>query len=271
MSMRGRLGTLPWTVLLCGAMVLAVGTPATAQCDGAVELEADFFIEINGSDGDAGVQLMLDGEGWNHLTMTDPDGFTILEVDADDLGSIGIQGLTEFFFESAEPSFDDQSLEELFVLFPEGGYVFEGETTGGEPACVVAELTYNLPAIPEATIKTVRGTTTISWKPVNGPFEDPGNPPADVGDEIEIEMYRVIVEALDEEGEGLQTLDVELPANAHRLTIPKEFVRISPEREFKFEVIATEESGNQTILEGEFSLHGDDDQESGQRSRRGRR
>ena len=51
---------------------------------------------------------------------------------------------------------------------------------------------------------------------------------------------------------------MELPSEGRCLTIPPEFLALSPSGEFKFEVIATEEDGNQTIFEGEFAL--DDDE-----------
>lgn len=213
--------------------------------------DAEFFIEINGTDGDAGVQLKLDGEGWNNLEMTNPLGGILLEVVADENGSIGLQGLTEFFFESAEPSFDVQTLAELFALFPEGEYEFEGTTTEGETIVATAEFTHNIPAIPEPEVIVFdNGDVLITWIPVEDAFDDPNGAP--VGDDIEIDMYRVIIEALDEEGEGLETLDVEMPASSDRFSIPDEFLALSPAGEFKFEVIATEESGNQTIYEGEI-------------------
>ena len=242
-------------MVVCGAV--AAG-PAQAQ---ELEFEdAEFFIEINGTDGDAGVQLMLDGEGWNGLAMIDPNGAVILDVLADPNESIGTQGLTEFFFESAEPSFEDQTLAELLELFPEGEYEFQGVTTEGDPIVATAELTHNLPAIPEPTVDVDDDDeVTIRFRPVTGAFEDPSVPPADVGDDIEISMYRIVVEALDEDGEGLETLDVELPPTLLRMSLPPEFLGLSPVGEFKYEVIATEESGNQTIFEGTFALDDDDD------------
>jgi len=234
--------------------------------------DAEFFIEINASAGDAGVQLKLDGTGWNELEMTDPLDNVILEVSAADGpgGSVGAQGLTEFFFESAEPSFEDQTLQELLDLFPEGDYEFVGLTTEGEEICGTAEFTHNIPAKPEPEVCVEDDDeVTICWDPVEDAFDDPNG--AEVGDEIEIDMYRVVAEALDEEGEGLETLDVELPGDALCMSLPEEFVDLSPSGEFKFEVIATEDSGNQTIHEGEFALEdteecddddGDSDDES---------
>ena len=43
------------------------------------------------------------------------------------------------------------------------------------------------------------------------------------------------------------------------MSIPPEFLGVSPVADFKYEVLATEESGNQIIFEGEFSLEDDDD------------
>ncbi len=227
---------------------------ATICCTALAQVEfddAEFFIEINGTDGDAGVQLKLDGEGWNRLEMTNPIGGVLLELEADGNEAIGLQGLTEFFFESAEPSFDDQTLAELFALFPEGEYEFEGTTTEGELIVATAEFTHNIPAIPEPEVLVYdNGDVQITWELVEDAFDDPNGAP--VGDDIEIDAYRVIVEALDEEGEGLQTMDIELPATSQRISIPEEFLALSPADEFKFEVIATEDSGNQTIFEGEF-------------------
>lgn len=237
-------------VLICciGAMLAAV--PAMGQLEFA---DAEFFIEINATDGDAGVQLNLDGEGWNALMMEDPNGEIILGVVAKPSESIGMQGLTEFFFESAEPSFDDQTLAELFALFPEGTYRFFGVTTEGDDIEAEAELTHNLPGQPQPTAIT-RGNhmVTIKWPAVESEFVDPNGAP--VGDDIEIDQYILVVEVLDEEGEGQETMQIEVPPDLRRMTLPKEFVKLSPEGAFKFEVIAKEESGNQTIFEGFFEL-----------------
>ena len=149
--------------------LVAIALAATASVSSAdVEFDdAEFFIEINATDGDAGVQVMLDGEGWNSLEIIDPDGKTILELTADEDESIGTQGLTEFFFESAEPSFDDQTLAELLALFPEGEYEFEGLTTEGNPISGTAEFTHDIPAAPEPVVQIEdEDEVKISWDPV---------------------------------------------------------------------------------------------------------
>lgn len=257
---RAHFGITRLAALLCGlALCLGSGPARAGDCDLEYD-DAEFFIEINATDGDAGVQLMLDGEGWNEMEMTDPFDNLVLEILAPDgaHGSVGVQGLTEFFFESAEPSFDVQTLQELLDLFPEGEYAFRGLTTDGETICAEAEFTHDIPAIPEPEVCVEDGDEpTICWEEVEDPFDDPNG--AEVGDEFEIDAYRLIVEAFDEEGEGLETLDVELPSDALCMSLPEEFVALSPVGVFKYEVIATEESGNQTIFEGTFELGDADD------------
>ena len=103
-------------------------------------------IEINDTDGDAGIQMFVDGEGWDILRAYDPNGRPVLNIRG--MGSVGQQGLTELFFESAEPSFEEQSLEELLELFPEGWYRFVGLTTEGKMLRGKARLTHALPAAP---------------------------------------------------------------------------------------------------------------------------
>ena len=104
--------------------------------------DVTWFIEINATDGDAGVQLLLDGKQWKELEIENPKGKELLNVRTK--GSLKKQGLTEFFFESAEPSFEEQSLKKFLKLFPEGEYEFEGETTNNEEICATAELTHDL-------------------------------------------------------------------------------------------------------------------------------
>ena len=42
-------------------------------------------------------------------------------------GRLQKQGLTEFFFESAEPTFDELEPADFFKRFPEGEYEIEGK------------------------------------------------------------------------------------------------------------------------------------------------
>ena len=93
------------------AIVALVAGMAAPKALGAARLdEAEIFFEINDTDGDGGIQVFLDGEGWDEMEMIGPDGDVMFRVVAD--SSVGLQGITELFFESAEPSFDDQPLSD---------------------------------------------------------------------------------------------------------------------------------------------------------------
>ncbi len=224
-------------------VVLAVVVAAPAvwvlalQGGGDVELAAaEIFIEINDTDGDAGIQIFMDGEGWNKMTVTDPNGTEHLVLEA--TSGIGAQGLTEFFFESAEPSFDVQPLSELLDRFPEGKYTYTGETVDGDVISGAAELTHDIPAAPvvsPADGAEVEGPVVIGWEEVTEPAG------------IEIVRYQVIVEL----EEPLQVFQIDMPPDARSVTVPAEW--IEPGTDYVFEVLAKEASGNQIITEHEFS------------------
>ncbi len=161
-----------WLVAAAAAVLVFGLTGAHAR---TIHLSAaEIRIELNATDLDAGIQIFLDGEGWDRMIGTDPDGNTILDISA--VGSIGIQGITELFFESAEPSLEEQSLEELFELFPEGIYRFEGTTTEGDVLKGRARLTHALPDGPErrrcrnvhaqsrGSIRRMISTTGFGWQ-----------------------------------------------------------------------------------------------------------
>ena len=72
------------------------------------------------------------------------------------------------FFESAEPSFDVQTLDELLVLFPEGEYKFLGRTTDGVPLRGKALLTHAIPDLPDLVLpiegdENVDPNNTVRW------------------------------------------------------------------------------------------------------------
>ncbi len=233
--------------LIGAAVAVVVAVPVVwvvaFQGGGAVELDDTAIrIEINSTDGDAGIQIFLDGEGWNRMTVSDPSGTQHLELAAQ--SGIGAQGLTEFFFESAEPSFDDQPLSELLARFPEGEYTFVGETVAGDEITGSAELTHDLPAGPvtspgDGETVDVSQPVVISWEPVTSGFEGSGP--------VDVIAYEVIVER---EEPVLRVFKVDMPADARSVTVPAEF--LEPDATYKYEVLAIEASGNQTITETEF-------------------
>jgi hypothetical protein len=204
-----------------------------------VKQVAKIFIEINATDGDAGIHLFLDGQGWERMRVFDPDGLMILDFKA--TSSVGIQGITELFFESAEPSFEEQPLEEFLALFPAGTYRLVGETTDGKPLTGKARLSHALPdapvlVAPEEGDDTVDPeNTVIEWNPVADP---PGS---------SIVRYQVLV--LREEP-SLLVFSADVGPATTSVTVPPEFML--PGTVYKYEVLAIEESGNQTLSEAEF-------------------
>ena len=63
--------------------------------------EAEFFFELNDTDGDLGIHALIDGDAWKRLTIEDPRERKMLDIKVK--GRMRRQGLTEIFFESAEP------------------------------------------------------------------------------------------------------------------------------------------------------------------------
>lgn len=202
--------------------------------------EARIFIEYNSSDNDLGFHVFLDGEDWKTLKIVNPEGRTIMEVTG--RGAFRDLGLTELFFEGAEPSLDDVPLEELLALFPEGNYHFIGTTVDGEQLNSTAELTYAVPDGPVVFSRVDDDKVVIGWQRVTGP--------ADIlpDEEIEIAGYQVIV----------GSFQVTLPASARRVTVPREYVESLEPGVHDFEVLAIEEGGNQTITSGSFNVTDDD-------------
>jgi hypothetical protein len=69
---------------------------------------------------------------------------------------------------------------------------------------------------------------------------------------VNIVGYHVVV--VEAGGEALPQLDVDVPLDQTSVTVPAEY--LNPSRVYQFEVLATEESGNQTIAESFFCTPG---------------
>jgi hypothetical protein len=224
--------------------------------DGIPFEEANIFLELNHTDGDLGIHALVDGDAWKKLEIEGPDDREILVVRS--RGSLGRHGLTELFFESDEPRFDELPPEEFLARFPEGEYEFEGETLEGDELESTAELTHVLPAppanilisgIPAAEncdadpLPSVDGDepVIISWAPVTQSHPKIGrSDPA-----IEIVGYQVVVER---EEPTLFVFSVDLPpSDEPQVTVPPELIALGTE--FKLEVVVREASGNQTAVE----------------------
>ena len=231
--------------------------------------EAEIFFELNDTDGDLGIHALIDGEAWKSLKIEDPDERGQLKISV--RSKLRQQGLTEIFFESAEPTFDELPPAEFFERFQEGTYEIEGRTLEGDELESETELTHLMPAPPAPTVNgipmaeqcdeeepdydapEVTAPVTIAWPAVTTSHTELGSPQGSM--DIVIHNYEVVVETEIEtaDGEELEVvISVILPPGVTSMTIPAEFIALSDE--FKYEVLAREESFNQTATESCFLL-----------------
>jgi hypothetical protein len=224
--------------------------------------EAELFFELNDTDGDLGIHALIDGEAWKRLKIEDPRERKMLDIKVK--GRLRRQGLTEIFFESAEPTFDELEPEDFSRRFPAGIYEIEGITLEGEELESEVELTHVMPAPPAPTVNgepmavqcdeeklgfdasEVSAPVTIAWPAVTISHPDLG-----VDGPVSIHNYEVVLEVETEEG-FTSVFSVVLPPDATSFTVPAEFIALSDE--FKYEVLAREESFNQTAVESCFVL-----------------
>jgi len=211
--------------------------------------EAKILVEHNASAEDTGFQGFVDGEPWNRLDITAPDGASILSVRS--VGRLRALGLTELFFETQEPANAEVPIEELLARMPEGTYEFEGRSIDGQDVEGEATLTHTIPAGPEIVSPAEgavidAGTAVIDWNAVTETVT--GSP------DLELAGYELIIEEDVEDtplpGFAKVNLDIHVPPDVTSLTVPPEFLR--PGTAYKFEVLALEAGGNQTITEGTF-------------------
>jgi hypothetical protein len=167
----------------------------------------------------------------------------VMGVDASDV--IRDYGLSELFSESSEPPLDEFPIAEFKKLFPEGVYTFTGQDIGGQPLKSTFTLTHAIPDGPSITSPADEATleasgVTVEWEPVTTPAG------------IDIVAYEVIAVA-DDSGLGTaeRAFDVTLPATAHQVAIPPEFLTPGG---YKAEVLAIERGGNQTLNEVAFTV-----------------
>ncbi len=243
--------TILGLTLLCAALF---SYPSFADDDDDNETafeEAELFFELNNTDGDLGIHALIDGDPWKKLTIEDVNGRTILSIRVN--GRLRRQGMTELFFESAEPTFDELSPEQFFRLFPEGEYEIEGITLEGEKLEGEVEISHIMPApvgnvrisgVPAASdcdsdLPIVSSPIVMSWDPVTTYHPDLGK-----AGEVNIESYELVLETDD------LNFAVELTPDVTVMDIPEAFTDLSDE--FKFEIIAQDENGNRTAVESCF-------------------
>ena len=231
---------------------------------------AEIFFELNNTDGDLGIHGKIDGGPWTRIEIEDPNGRRMLAVRTS--GRLRRQAVTELFFESAEPSFDELDPVDFFARFPEGTYEVEGTSQDGEELESETEVTHTMPAPP---VPTVNGEplaevcddedpdydatevsvfdlpVVIEWPEVTTSHPDLGTDPPIA---VVINNYEVVVEVeLEVDGEEFASVfSVILPPGETSMTVPDEF--IAQGEAFKYEVLAREESFNQTAVESCFVI-----------------
>jgi hypothetical protein len=214
--------------------------PVAAASRKPIEYEAsELFIEKNGTDKDAGLQMELDGQKWRSFKLRDPDEDTLVDIEAE--GRLRDFGLTENFFESSEPPFDRLPFNKFKKRFPEGKYTFRGHTIGGRKLVGSDKLSHLVPHRPNVTSPEEGDEVdpdgfTVTWDPVTSPAG------------VEIVRYIVIVT---QEDPDVREVSMDLRRGATSASIPGEFLRSGTDTEI--EVLAREKSGNQTITEFEVA------------------
>src|SRR5262245_37252733 len=100
-------------IVLLVISVLALSAPTWAA---APKFEASrIFIEYNSTDNDLGFHVFLDAEDWKSMRIVNPSGVTIFEATGKGPYGRPSLGLSEMFFEGAEPTLDEIPLETLFA------------------------------------------------------------------------------------------------------------------------------------------------------------
>jgi len=223
--------------------------------EGEGELEeAELFIELNDTDGDLGIHGFADGDAWKELEIEGPYGRELMEIEAS--SKLKRQGVTELFFESAEPCFrfdeeecpDPLDPADFFERFPEGVYEIEVELLDGDELESEVYLSHVMPAAPsdvevdgegaaencDADLKIVNpaGGVTISWEAVE--FSHASLPPGSMIVDIagDVRYYEVVVEI--DESDFKQTAIV--PPDVNEWTFSEDFFELAEEGETADEV-----------------------------------
>jgi hypothetical protein len=247
--------------LACVPMLAAVFLVVTAAPVNGAETpfeEAQLFLELNDTDGDLGFHGLIDGDEWKRLEIEAPDEQVLL--DARVLGRLRQQGLTEVFFESAEPPFDELPPAKFLRRFPQGIYEISGVTLDGHELESTSRISHALPAPPRNIkisgiasapncdsdpLPSITGAVVIDWDPVTR-----SHPTIGIRNvALTVDKYTLVVER---EEPVLLIFSVELPAGVTRFTVPAAFIALGDE--FKFEIQAKARNGNQTVVESCFEI-----------------
>ncbi|MDH3600404.1 MAG: hypothetical protein OEU26_12285 [Candidatus Tectomicrobia bacterium] len=259
---------IPMAVAMAFAALMVLVFAMTAPLSWADEnAEAPFpvgrlFFQLNDTDEDLGIHLLVDGEPWRTLEIDDPRDQRIFNVRTS--GKLRRQGLTEFKFESAEPDFEQFPAELFFQRFPEGEYDIEAKRLDGTTYESEVVITHLMPAPParlavngaeapedcdEGPVPVVSGPFVISWEPVEFSHPEigaPNNVP------IRVVRYEVAVERDEPTFFKMDaTIDAPAPPGAPATSYEVPASLFSPGDLVKFQVLV--QGGDETGTENETS------------------
>ena len=237
------------TLALTASPALAADPCARDGAETRVINHANLFIEDNAGDGDIGVHGYFDDHGWTEMCVYDPAGTLILHVlPAGTMGDLGIAGV---FFESREPEYADWNYDALKAAWPEGQYSLRALSTDGLLLNGAAWFSTVLPSMPQIisplTVPEEDGEVPIvpladlavEWEPVT--TSQDGRP-------VVIRAYQVWINKENHEdahGFSRPNFDVHVGPDTTSFVIPAAF--FDPASLYEIEIVAIEESGNQTI------------------------
>jgi hypothetical protein len=224
--------------------------------------EAQLYFELNHTDGDLGIHGLIDGDEWKSLEIEAPNERLLLNVWV--RNNLRKQGMTEIFFESAEPSFDELAPAAFFKRFPQGTYEIEAITLDDEEMEAEVQLSHVLAGPPgsikvngknaavncDATLPVVSEPVTLDWNAVTKSHPTVGTPNANVT----VLKYEVVGE-IEREGQNPDVLvfKADLPRNVTIFEFPESFTGLA-DGEMKFEIVTKLTNGNQTAVESCFEI-----------------
>lgn len=198
---------------------------------------ASVHFEQNATDGDVEVVFEVKGgdEGLAKLTVTAPDGRTVLEGTAPDASTLGIR---QYRFESPEKG----DVESIKSAYPEGAYTFSAVSTSGVKFHGKSILSHKLPATvsflqPAAEAEDVdTGNLKITWSPVKN-----------------LAFY--IIEISQEDLEVNVT--AKIPGTAAAFSVPEGF--LLPGKEYVLSIGTVTKDGNMSFVETAFTTAGEEE------------
>jgi hypothetical protein len=224
--------------------------------------EAQLYFELNDTDGDLGFHGLIDGDAWKSLEIEGPGETLLMNVWV--RNNLRRQGLTEIFFESDEPSFDELSPAQFFNRFPEGIYEVSGVTLDDEELESEIRISHVMPGRPggikvngktsapncDATLPVVSEPVTLDWNAVTKSHPTIGKPNVNVT----VRSYEVVGEIERENGTPeVLVFSALLPRGVTAFEFPESFTKLA-DGEMKFEIVTKLVNGNQTAVESCFEI-----------------